>query len=105
MNRSTPTMRGKGPKLAGVLRRHLPELKDRYGVASLGIFGSYARGAEREGSDLDVLVEFSRSTDLFEFVDLKLHLSSLLGVNVDLVMKSALKPRIGERILQEVVQL
>ena len=105
MNHSTPTMRGKGAELAGVLRRHLPELKERYGVASLGIFGSYVRGAEREGSDLDVLVEFSKSTDLFEFVDLKLHLSSLLGVNVDLVMKSALKPLIGERILQEVVHL
>ena len=105
MNDSTRTMRGKGAELAGVLRGHLPELKERYGVEALGIFGSYAHGAEREGSDLDVLVEFSRSTDLFEFVELKLHLSDLLGVEVDLVMRRALKPRIGERILREVIQL
>ena len=61
------------------------------------------RGHEREGSDLDVLIEFTLTPGLFDFVALKIELSELLGVNVDLVMKRALKPRIGERILREVV--
>ena len=69
----------------------------------IGIFGSYIRGEERNDSDLDVLVDFARVPDLFEFVSLKIDLSELLGVNVDLVMKRALKPRIGQAILEEVV--
>ena len=78
-------------------------MTERYGVKSLGLFGSYVRGEETEGSDLDLLVEFAETPDLLEFVALGRDLSELLGVKVDLVMKRALKPRIGERILDEVV--
>ena len=85
------------------MREHLPELRERYGVESLGLFGSYVRGEERADSDLDVLVEFSRPTGLFGFVGLQEELSELLRVNVDLVMKGALRRRIGRRILEEVV--
>jgi predicted nucleotidyltransferase len=88
-----------------VLRAHLPELRERYGVRSLGIFGSYVRGEQRRRSDLDVLVEFDRAPTFFEFIDLEDRLSDLLGITVDLVMKSALKPAIGRHILAEVVPL
>ena len=94
---------GKAGEFARILRDQLPELGDRYGVKSLGLFGSYVRGEEWEGSDLDLLVEFVDAPDLLEFVALGQDLSELLGVKVDLVMKRALKPRIGERILEEVV--
>ena len=87
-----------------LIRGHLPELTDRYGVESLGIFGSLVRGEQREDSDLDILVEFSRTPGLFDFVALKIELTELLEADVDLVMKRALKPHIGERILKEVVQ-
>lgn len=86
-----------------LLRQHLPELRERYKIKSLGMFGSYVRGEERKRSDLDVLVEFDRAPTFFEFIDLQDCLSDLLGVKVDLVMKSALKPAIGQRILAEVV--
>ena len=69
------------------------------------IFGSHVREQEREDSDLDVLVEFSRVPSLFEFVALKIEVSDLLGIGVDLVMRRALGPRIGDRILQEVIQV
>ena len=85
------------------LRAHLPELRERYGVRTLGVFGSHVRDEQRRSSDLDVLVEFDRTPTLLEFVDLQYHLSDLLGVKVDLVMKRALKPAIGRRILEEVV--
>jgi predicted nucleotidyltransferase len=88
-----------------VLRQHLPELSKEYNINYLGIFGSYVRGEQKEDSDLDILVEFSKTPDLFEFIGLKQDLSDILGVKVDLVMKNALKPRIGERILEEVVQV
>ena len=92
-------------KLFQTLRNHLPELRERYKVQSLGVFGSRLRGDQRTRSDLDVLVEFSEPPSFFEFLDLQDHLAALLGVKVDLVMKSALKPTIGRQILREVVPL
>jgi uncharacterized protein len=90
---------------AKILNQYLPELSKEYNISYLGIFGSYVRGEQKEDSDLDVLVEFSKTPDLFEFIGLKQELSDMLGVKVDLVMKNALKPTIGERILDEVVQV
>lgn len=89
--------------LIGRLQAVKPALNERYGVESIGIFGSYVRGEAEPESDLDVLVEFSTPPSLFQFVRMKDELSELLGVPVDLVMKSALKPGIGAMILQEVV--
>ncbi len=86
-----------------ILRAHLPELQHRYGVKSLGIFGSVVRGEQGGSSDLDVLVEFTSPPTFFQFIEMEDYLGQLLGVRVDLVMKSALKPRIGERVLSEVV--
>jgi predicted nucleotidyltransferase len=88
-----------------LLRQHMPELSKRYNISYLGIFGSYVRGEQKEDSDLDILVEFSKTPDLFEFIGIKQDLSDILEVNVDLVMKSALKPSIGKKILEEVVQV
>jgi len=91
--------------LTGILRDKLPFLSDRYEVAFLGIFGSYARRSQRESSDLDLLVTFRNPPTLLKFIELENYLSDLLGVRVDLVMKDALKPRIGARVLEEVVSL
>lgn len=85
------------------LRQHLPSLAERYRVRSLGVFGSYARREQREDSDLDLLVAFDDPPGLLKFVEMENYLSDLLGVKVDLVMNDVLKPRIGERILKEVI--
>ena len=84
-----------------------PRLQQRYQVTQLGIFGSYVRGEQTEISDLDVLVEFAPEArfGLLKFCELENDLSETLGLKVDLVMKTGLKPRIGERILQEVIYL
>ena|SRR3990172_6005496 len=89
--------------ILAVLRAHLTELREQWGVKSIAVFGSYVTGGRRERSDLDLLVEFEEGTrmTLFRFVRLEGRLRELLGVRVDLVMKSALKPGIGERILAE----
>lgn len=91
--------------LVNALRREMPELAERYSVKSLGLFGSYVRGEQRRPSDLDVLVEFDEVPSLLKFIGLENYLSDLLGVKVDLVMKSALKPGIGRHILAEVVHI
>jgi len=90
-----------------ILKKHEKDLKERYGIKEIGIFGSYLRRESKEGSDLDVLVEFKPDAkiSLLEFVELENYLSDLLGIKVDLVEKSALKPRIGKQILSEVVYL
>ncbi len=87
------------------LVQHKPLLQDQYHVNELGIFGSYIRQEQTETSDVDVLVEFSETPSLLTFVNLEHYLSDNLGVKVDLVHKSGLKPRLGERILAEVVYL
>ena len=78
-----------------VLRRELPKLRTKFHVQYLGLFGSYVQGTPRKDSDLDVLVEFVEEPSLFEFIELEDHLSSLVGVKVDLVMKGAKEK--GER--------
>lgn len=89
-------------RLVSRLRAHLPDLSLRYKIVSLGVFGSYVRGDQRSESDLDLLVEFREPPSLFQFIRLENELSDVLGIDVDLVMKSALKPAIGRHILEEV---
>lgn len=79
----------------------LPVLCERYHVASIALFGSYVRAEQQPESDLDVLVAFRETPSLFEFIRLEQFLSEQLGVRVDLVMRDALKPHIGEQILRE----
>jgi predicted nucleotidyltransferase len=88
-----------------ILRHHLPEISRKYKVSYLGIFGSYIRGEQKPESDLDILVEFEEAPGLFEYIQLEDYLSEILGVKVDLVMKSALKPAIAKHILEEVVAI
>ena len=53
------------------LHEMLPELKEKYHVSYLGVFGSYIRGEQKSGSDLDVLVEFSKTPPIFKYVNLE----------------------------------
>lgn len=85
------------------LTSHKAQLKRKYKVKSIGIFGSFVRGEQTKKSDLDVLVEFSQAPSLLEFVGMKDDLTSMMGVKVDLVMKSALRKHLGRAILREVV--
>ncbi len=83
------------------LRKHFPILKEKYHLLTLEIFGSYLRAEQDKTSDLDLLVTFSKVPGLFTFIEIENYLSDLLGVQVDLVMRDALKPALGARILQE----
>jgi len=85
------------------LRACLPDLRGRYGVTYLGIFGSYVRGEQKTTSDVDILVEFDRPGTLLDFIHLQNDLVDLLGVRVDLVEKSGLKKAIRPYVLAEVV--
>lgn len=85
-----------------ILKMHKPELKERFKVKRIGIFGSYIRGEDVESSDVDILVEFYEPIG-WEFVDLKEFLEKILGTDVDLVTAKALKPQLSDTILKEVL--
>ena len=84
-----------------------PTLERDYHVTQLGIFGSYVRGEQTEDSDIDILIDFDPNYrfGLLTFCHIENQMSDTLGHKVDLVMKRALKPTIGQRILQEVIYL
>lgn len=88
-----------------ILRENIKSLRRKYNVGNIGIFGSYVRGEQKKKSDVDILVEFRKPIGLFKFLELEEHLSNIIGRKVDLVSKKALKPRIGKRILKEVLYL
>jgi predicted nucleotidyltransferase len=88
-----------------IISREKERLKAEFHVESIGVFGSYARGEQTEGSDIDILVEFDEVVGMFQLLDLEEHLSNLLGIKVDLVTRKALKPIMGKTILQEVVMV
>jgi len=91
-------------RVRSILREAMPELEQDFGVESLAVFGSVARGDAEASSDVDLLVQFrGEPPGLFEYVRLERHLSALLDRSVDLVMESALKPRLRDRILAESV--
>jgi len=85
-----------------ILHEHQIEFRENYGVSRVGVFGSFARGEERPGSDLDILVEFQRPVGLLTFMRLEHRLEEITGAGVELVTRKALKPYIGANILEEV---
>jgi predicted nucleotidyltransferase len=87
-----------------ILEAQKPYLAQKYGVAEIGVFGSYVRGEQRPGSDVDILIALERPPriDLIDLISLEYYLSDLLGVKVDVAVKESLRKRIGQRILSEV---
>ncbi len=92
-------------KIKRKLKKLEPILKERFKVKTIGIFGSYLRGEEKRGSDIDILVEFEKEGDLFHLVGLSLFLEEKLGKKVDVVSKKALRSEIKASVLKEVISL
>jgi hypothetical protein len=92
-------------RILSVLRAALPDLRQRWPIRSLALFGSIARDEATDASDVDLLVEFERPIDLFAFLALEEALATLAGRRVDLVSRAALKRYMGRRILEEAMPL
>jgi len=90
--------------LIDMIANRTAELREEFGVVSLSVFGSVARGDHSAHSDIDLLVEFERPIGLLRFVGLKLRLEEILERPVDLVEPDALHPRLRDRILAEAVR-
>ncbi len=90
-------------EILAALREEMPNLEKTYHVKGLGVFGPFARGTNRPGSTLNLLVDYRNLPTLFGLMELEDHLSDLLGVKVDLGPRESLKAYCKERILREEV--
>ncbi len=88
-----------------VLREYQGELRQRYGVKSLALFGSVARNQASVASDVDLLVDFETPPGFDGYMTLKFRLEDLLGCRVDLVMRGALLPQAEPVVAREAIRV
>ncbi|HOT47210.1 MAG TPA: nucleotidyltransferase family protein [Spirochaetota bacterium] len=88
-------------QILSVLQNNAEDLKIRFGVEKIGLFGSYARDDQSENSDIDILVQFSEAS-FDHYMDLKFYLEKLYNHPVDLVLFDSIKPRMKPYIMDEV---
>jgi excisionase family DNA binding protein len=91
-----------GHRLLQLLRAAVPEMKARFGVKQIGVFGSAARGEAGPESDVDVLVEFEDAS-FDRYMELKFYLEDLFGRPCDLVLNESLKESLRDSVHSEVV--
>ena len=92
-------------KLIKLLKANLVTIQDRFGVKRIMLFGSVVHGTATADSDVDILVDFADQPDFDHFMDLKFFLEDLLKMKVDLVTRSALRPRMRPAIEQEALNV
>jgi predicted nucleotidyltransferase len=90
--------------LTNTLKKNESKLKALH-VKQLFVFGSFAKGSAKPGSDIDFLVEFSKPVSMFEFLDLKYFLEDIFSSEVDLATEKALHPRLKDHILKEAIRV
>jgi predicted nucleotidyltransferase len=92
-------------KIRQILAAHKEDLRDKYKVIEIGIFGSYVKGEQKKTSDVDVLVEFERPVSLLHIVSLENHLSDILGLKVDVVPKKNIRAELKDSIIKEAIPI
>jgi len=89
-----------------LLMNHKSEIKERFGVKNLYIFGSYVRGEQTPESDIDILVEFEKGKKTFRnYMGLKFYLEELFEKKVDLVIKEAVRKELKKNIYGEAINV
>lgn len=84
------------------LRSHKEEMRRRFGVKKIGLFGSYVRGNANEDSDIDIAVEMENRRIFRNFFALEQYLQDHLQKNVDIGIESAIKPAVKKQIMSEI---
>jgi predicted nucleotidyltransferase len=92
-------------EIISIIKSLKREIEQKYKAEIIGIFGSFARGEQKETSDVDILVKFHKNATLFDFVGLSIFLKEKLKVDVDIVPQDAVRKELKERINQEVVNI
>lgn len=88
-----------------LINKNKEYLKNTYKITKIGIFGSFARNEETESSDVDILVEFEKTPDMFKFFSVEEYLEKLLNRKIDMVRLQGLKEHIKKNVLSEVIYI
>lgn len=88
-----------------LLHDHQDNLRARYGITHLSVFGSVVRGEARDDSDVDILATFDRPVGLIKLISAENYLSDLLGLKVDLIPSDEVRAELRERIFNEAVSV
>lgn len=91
-------------EILSILQDHLEEIR-RFGVRSMRIFGSTARGENSEESDVDVLVDFEGTPSFSGYMKLQIFLEDLLGSKVDLVTESGLRDTVRPYVEKDAIRV
>jgi hypothetical protein len=86
-----------------IISEHRDELRRVHRIKAISVFGSYVRGEQKRGSDLDLLAEFQGSISLIDLIGAEQYLSKILKVKVDLIPKEDVRPELKAGILKEAV--
>lgn len=88
--------------IISTLQENLFSLKTKYPLDSIGLFGSYSRDEQRELSDIDLIVSFTRPVGM-ELIDLSFELEDILKHKIDLVSVKGIKPKYFDAIKQDIL--
>lgn len=88
-----------------LIRQDLDNLRDKYGISEIALFGSVARDEADTDSNVDILVGFNKPTGLLELIELKQHLEELLDKEVDLATKDSLHAEIKNHVLESAINV
>lgn len=88
-------------EILAVHRNRVLGIAAAHGARNVRVFGSVLRGADKEGSDVDLLVGMPSGTSLFDLAGLQLDLQDALGIKVDLCTEGELHPLLKDRVLAE----
>lgn len=88
-----------------ILRDLKKGIEKKYKAEVVDVFGSYVRGEQKDGSDIDILVKFKHGATLFYLIELANFLEEKLGIKVDVVSERALRSELRKDILEEVVTI
>jgi predicted nucleotidyltransferase len=91
-------------EILAILGSHRADL-DRFGVESLRLFGSVARGDASPGSDVDLLVSFRKTPTFSGYMKLRIFLEDLLGAKVDLVTESGLRDLVRPSVERDAIRV
>lgn len=92
-------------EIKNILQNNKKFFEEKYFVDNFLLFGSYAKNLQTVDSDIDLLVNFKKPVDIFDFIDLQEYISNLFNKKIDLGTPNSLKNFIKDKILQEAVAL
>ncbi|MFH0940289.1 MAG: nucleotidyltransferase family protein [Candidatus Omnitrophota bacterium] len=89
--------------VAGILRKQMPYLKSAYGVKRIALFGSFATGKQKKGSDIDMVVTFAKPLGL-KFIELAEYLEKALGRKIDILTPEGVKGIRIKKVSRDIIR-